>query len=736
MLCSASMAAFTTAAHAQGAAPPTAEPTQTAELKPNSGTPVDAGDIVVTATKRAGGQRLQDVPATVSAFDSGALAQAHVKSISDLVTLVPGTHFNSLNGGIPGINNFGIRGMAVYTSVPSATPTVGIFQDGVYIGTYAGVALNAFDAEAIEVLRGPQGLLFGRNVTAGAVLVRTTEPSDTTRIDASVGVESGPQYSGSAVISGPLTSDGEISGKIGVSYVNDTGYFHNLASGNDHFGGRRTAVVHAALSWKPTSDFTNVLRLEAGNIDGDGTPNQNQFVYRRGTLDFGVTEGQFSKANWQSAVLESRLDVGPGQLVNILGYRQAKNSSLDNIAGTTTTVFDLNVASKHHQFSNELRYSGKFGAISPTVGLYYYDDSLLYAEGRTNNTLLPPNPPNTRLIGGGTQESQTYAVFGNADIELPANFTLNLGARWSRESKQAQVQLISAGAPCSLANYRCTTYGFQGSRSWNAFTPKIGLQWQPTSNTNFYGFYTKGFRSGGYNIRQTSAASSPGPYDQETENTFEAGWKQSLFDKRLRFSVAVYRNDYKNLQRDLTFTDPVLGLQTRTVNAADARVQGVELEFTARPFPDLTISGNYAYIDAKYKRLYLPILARTGAPTAADYALKLAGAPKHSGGVTVQYDHHLSAGTLSSRISYQHVDKTFSTDANLISTSGRENIDLDLTFRLRDSGLSASFYVKNLLNNVYYDLANFIGPVGANPRTTVVYLDKARVFGGTLRYQY
>ena len=220
------------------------------------------GDIVVTATKRLG-QTNQRTPIAVTAIDAAGLENAHVQSISELTKMVPNVNLNS-SVAVPGINNFSIRGMGIYSTIPSSTPTVGIFIDGIYVGANAGSALqNAFDLDGLEVLRGPQGLLFGRNVTAGAILIRTSEPTDHLKIGAQLGVESGPDVTGSVVVSGPLTDDGKLSAKIAAFYNKDFGYFTNLYNGNRHFGKSATSTVRGALAYRPDDSFRNGAKINS-----------------------------------------------------------------------------------------------------------------------------------------------------------------------------------------------------------------------------------------------------------------------------------------------------------------------------------------------------------------------------------------------------------------------------------------------------------------------------------------
>lgn len=687
------------------------------------------GDIVVTATKRQGQTSLR-TPIAITAIDAAGLENAHVQSISELTKMVPNVNLNS-SAAVPGINNFSIRGMGIYSTIPSSTPTVGIFIDGIYVGANAGSALqNAFDIEGLEVLRGPQGLLFGRNVTAGAILIRTTEPTDKLTISGQLGIESGPNVTGSMVVSGPLTNDGKLSAKIAVFHNRDFGYFTNLANGNNHLGKSSTSTVRAAFAYRPDPSLDIILRVEDGHSDGDGPATQNHYQFDRNSFDLAIDNEGFNKADWTNASFEVRKDVefGNGQIVNLVGWRQIKTGTSTDIDSTTVTNFHLFQYLRQHQWSNELRYSGTFGPVAATVGAFYYRDSMDYLEARdlVNNTV--------HRTGGGTQKSETYAFFSNFDISLPFNFTFNLGARYSGERKDARVQVVANNGPanpCSTFTQTCTAYGFSGSKTWNAFTPKVGFQWQPTTSTNLYGYYTKGFRSGGYNLRQTALTSPPGPYDQEVENTIEVGLKQTAFDKKARFGISLFRNRYKNLQRDLAFTDPVLGLLQTTLNTVDVTISGIELEGSVIVAPGLTLTANGGYLHSRTDRL-IRALSPTGVITPDQFNLVLPFLAPYSYGASINYKMDISGNELRTSVSYQHADAAFSNDLNINKLNPLDNVDANVTFVFGQTGVSLSAYAKNILDNTYFGLNNNIG----SPPSTLAPLGKGRVLGLELRYSY
>jgi iron complex outermembrane receptor protein len=706
-------------AHAQESVEPQAETVDAS----------DAGEIVVTATKGRNAQSVHKAPLTVTAFGAQQLARANVESISDLTKMVPNVVLND-NAAVQGINNFSIRGMSVYSSVPSTTPTVGIFVDGVFVGASAGSAMKAmFDLDGVEVLRGPQGVLFGRNVTAGAILLRTTEPTDDLKIQARLSAESGLNKTGSVSVSGPLTSGGELSGKLAVYHNNDAGWFTNEFDKNDHFGQSTTTIGRAALKWSPSSEFTTVLRAEDGRFRSDGPASQNRAVYDRDSFRFSVNETGYNNIDWTNVTSESRLDVGfgDGQIVNIAGWRTVKSDALSDIDATPSTLFHLREKTRQEQFSNELRYAGTFGPVSITAGGFYYWENLKYNESRNL-------PGGVFRIGGGQMDSRTWAVFSNLDFKLTETLTVNAGGRYSRETKDAKVQVLgdAATSPCSFITTTCSSYNFSGKRSWNSFSPKVGFQWQPSNDTHVYGFWTRGFRSGGFNLRQTVLTSSPGPYDQEKVDSLELGWKQYALDRKLNLGVAVFRNKYKNLQRDVAITNAAVGVVQTTLNTADTTITGVEVEATLRPTDELTLRANGGFLHNKWDRFIVGLASPTGVPTPADFNLELPFLAPWSYGASVDYAIPTSFGKISFGASYQHIDPAQSEDRNIYRLNPTDNIDANISLEYGDH-LTASIYAKNLLDQARTGLVQSL-PFA--PGQTFAPLGKGRVFGASISYSY
>ena len=504
-----------------------AEPEPRNEAPAGTATEALSEDIVVTATKKGYGESVQNVPIAVTAFGEAQLDAKFVQNLQSLSYDVPNVQLDGV-GTAPGYANFTIRGLGINSTIPSIDPTVGVFVDGIYLGINAGVVLDNFDLEGVEVLRGPQGLLFGRNVTGGAVVMRTTRPSFSFRANAKASIETGLKKTASGMVTGPLIDD-ILAAKLAVYYSKDDGWFRNRFDGRS-FGKSRDIIVRPALSFKGGDNFRMDLRYEHGDVDGDGAPVQSHAVFPRDTFGLSIDSPGFYKAVWNQAIVETNIDVGFGEgvITNISGYRQFQSRTVTDIDGTPQSFFNGYFNINQKQLSNELRYAGKFGAIELTTGLYYFTQDLRYAERR--NLFA-----NTRIVsGGGSQDQTTWGVFASVDWHLTDTLTLNLGGRYSWERKAVQIATLRANG-CDIDTLICAT-NFVDSDNWKSFTPKVGLQWKPDSQTQVYALYTRGFRSGGYNLRNTDAGVPPGPFDQEMQDSFEIGTKKKFGRSRLNLA--------------------------------------------------------------------------------------------------------------------------------------------------------------------------------------------------------
>ncbi|MES2057196.1 MAG: TonB-dependent receptor [Pseudomonadota bacterium] len=704
------------------ASPPAAADTpeqQSAEIPANE--PGGLTDIVVTATKRGQAQNVQDVPFAVTAFGSDQLDDQHVRSIAGLSYDIPNVQLTEL-GTSPGYANFSIRGLGINSSIPSIDPTVGTFIDGIYLGIGGGVVLDTFDLAGVEVLRGPQGLLFGRNVTGGAVVIRSTVPSNVLHVDFKAALSTGLEKNISGVISGPLIKD-KLQVKLGVYYDKDNGWFTNLYNNNHNFGKGETIIIRPALRFTPTETIEMIARYEHGHQFGDGARPTNFGLFGRDTFKISVNEEGLSRNNWNMASLETNFDVGlgNGKITNIAGYRNFQGDLITDIDSQPVTNYHFYTRTEQNQFSNELRYAGTFGAIDVTTGLYYFGQEINYLEKR----LLAGGA--LTIAGGGVQNQHSYGAFASFDVHVNDQITLNVGGRYSKEDKKVRIANIVAGG-CNFDARTCN-YTFFSKKDWNGFTPRLGVQYKPTGNTQLYAFWAKGFRSGGYNLRSINTAVPPGPFDQETQNSFEIGLKQE-FGRIARVNLAGFYNKIDNVQREIVTPVAGVGALQVVANAANVTIKGVDAEVVFMPARGLTITGQLGYTDGNYDKIFAD-LNNDQVINAKDYALVLPRLSKWTYGGSIAYSLPVGTGTVDARAGANYRSLAYYNELNNGILPAATMVDGNLSYS--KGPYKFSVFGTNLLNQVTYGIS---GPLPFIPGGTFSALNKGRVVGAEFQYKF
>ncbi len=686
------------------------------------------GTIVVTATKKANAQDVQSVPLAVTAFGAEQLADQHVRTLDNLGFSVPNVQLDDV-GTAPGFANFSIRGLGINSSIPSIDPTVGVFVDGVYMGISAGILFDTFDLEGVEVLRGPQGLLFGRNVTGGAVVVRTSTPdtSGGIKVEGRVAVETGLNKIASAVVSTPLIED-RLAAKLAVYYNDDDGWFTNQFNGNKDFGAAETLILRGALNFTPTDTVQMIARYERGRVRGDGAVVSNFGLFRRESFGISVNDEGVTRNDWNQATLEINIDTGfgDGKITNILAYRDFKAFVASDIDSSPSFTFHADTLTRQDQWSNELRYAGSFGAFDVTTGFYYFTQNIDYIELRklAGGAL--------RISGGGKQDQTTLGAFFSTDWHVTDTLTLSGGLRYSWEDKAVQVQNLQGNLCDPVGTRTCSSYGFNDEESWQDPTFRLGAQWEPTADTLLYGFFARGFRSGGYNFRNGNPAEDPGPFDAEKQNSWEIGVKHDFGDL-LRLNVAAFHNTVFGLQREIIL--PVLPLGTTQVirNSADLRLQGIEAEAVLRIGEHLTINGQVGYTDAKYKAIFFD-LTGDRVINARDFALKPPRLAPWTYGASLNFAHDTGGGAeVTARLAYAHRDAAWSNDNNTGLLSAGDMVDANLALESADGRWKFSVYGQNLLND---QTEGNVSPLPFFAGSTFSSINKGRVLGAEVIFRY
>jgi iron complex outermembrane receptor protein len=674
--------------------------------------------IVVTGTKTQNAENVQDVPLAVTAFNAESLDALKVRDVQGLTYSAPNVSLDQI-GTSRGTANFSIRGLGINSSIPSIDPTVGVFVDGVYLGFSGGVVFDLFDLESIEILRGPQGILFGRNTTGGAVLINTGNPTDyfTGKFRAAVdgplvdGGRGGANYTVSGVISGPIVED-TLLFKLGAYYNKNEGYFTNLFDGSNH-GKAETKILRGALEGR-FGDLTLTGKLDYFTSDGDGPSGQNRGVFERDTFDLSIDErGNYDNEIWTGS-LTAEVDIGPGTLTNIFGYRDYSATTLGDIDSLPIFGFHSSTETEHDQISNEIRYAISTDNFDLTIGGFYFDQSIAYTETRD----LPPLSPLT-FYGGGSQDHEVLGAFAASQYYLTSDFSVIAGIRWSREEKYAGVTYVRPRPECSVVGGTCPTSGtnpfiptenngFEDGRSWTNWSPKFGFQYE-FDDSQIYAHWTRGYRSGGYNFRITNATvfetvvvpATGGNFgfDEERVDNYEIGGKFQTSDGALTVNAAVYLTEIDDMQREVNQSSPTAGVSQFILNTADAEILGFEVEGRARVTDNLIFTANLGIIDDDYKSVAFDI-SSDGAIDDADTALRLPRVPEVSWGVGMLHELILPNGAIVSRVNYQFRDEFAYTDNNFGWIQAADNLDANITWETPMDGLSVSIYGKNLLDQV------------------------------------
>jgi iron complex outermembrane recepter protein len=600
---------------------------------------------------------------------------------------------------VKGFASFTIRGLGVNTTIPSMEPAVGVFVDGIYLGMSAGAVLDVIDIDNIEILRGPQGLLFGRNTTGGAVLINTRRPGDVFAVNALFNYETGPQETASASIEGPISK--QFRAKLTGYYSNDDGWFTNQFDGRS-FGASRTYVVRPTVTWTPSAAFDSTLIYERGSVRGDGAVGQNP-SYLQG-FDISLNYRGYDRLDWESVTIESNWRLGAAVFTNLAGYRTLDQGISIDIDARPISGFFISDLLRQHQFSDELRFSGRiFDRVDVTAGLYYFTQSYSFLERRVaglasfDSTL------------GGHVDAANYAAFAQVSFEATPELALIAGGRFSREEKDATIATFipsTALSRCDFAAETCV-YNFPGpdfpdspgKDTWDNFTPKLGFQWQAADDIFVYGHWGRGVRSGGYNVRNASRTIPPGPYDPELQDAFELGLRSAWFDNRLLANATVFYNTIRSMQRDVFLTDPIVASVQVTRNTADATIKGFELELAGVVADEWVLSANAGYTDGRYDEVFFDLDG--GGIGDSDFGLAIPRLSPWSYALGLTYTHTFPGDfTLRFRTDYGYRSPAAATDNNATFLLPIEDLSAGVSVTLPGQHWSLSLYGRNLLNRV------------------------------------
>ncbi len=706
--------------------PSTAPAAEADKAAPDEGVP----DILVYGQRQAAGENAQKVPIAITAVDERTLTSTNSVSIQDIGALSPSVQTTTV-GVFPGFPNFSIRGIGMASSIRSVDPAINIVQDGMVLAYQAGAVVPTFDLESVEILRGPQGVLFGRNATGGAIVLRTRRPSDQFGIRFDVGYGNFNAIDANASIEGPLGTP-DILGKVAVLYRSNTGMYKNTNAGifvpalgnptgapSNHPTGNVGDVDE--LTIKPTFLFklgtgtriTLFTQYQRFNDDGaiprnfapppglPTTQSATDFGYTPTTkgYDTNIGEAGYLRLREGHVIVEMTNNIGPGVLTTVGGWRHVRYDSTTQFAGTPFLLFvDRDNRERNTEWSGESRYNVNLAdGLDLTAGAYWMQSDVAVIERR--DTAGPQGNPLAKRYIQGTFFQRTNAVAGfvNLDWQITDKLKLSGGGRYSSEKKQFDYTPLASCTNATFTN--CVQTFLSSSRRWHNFSPRAVLTWTPAERIMLFASYTEGFRSGNYNPRTTDTSGvGVGPANPETVKSYEIGAKTDLLDRKVRLNVNLYQADYSDIQEVLTAPGAAV-IQT-LLNAASARMRGAEGELTVKPVRALELNANVGYIDAKYRSFDVPV------PGIADPTrLPVTKIPKWTVYLAGTYTQDLPGldGSLALRVSYDWRSH-FSTDFPNTPGLGQKAYGLtNANLTLDHKNWSVSVYGRNLFNVVYAD---------------------------------
>lgn len=661
---------------------------------------VDAGEIVVRAQRRD--ERLQDTPVSITAISADNFAKLNGRDLNDISRAAPNIQFAGNQGG-SGLGTLTIRGIGQQQAGLLSDPGAAVYVDDVYRPRLSNNTLSFNDIERLEVLRGPQGTLFGKNSIGGALSVYSPKPNFTYSSRENLEVGSRNLLNASAMVNVPIND--QIAVRFSGQSVRQDGYMHNLEDGKD-YNNLSYRSVRGSLLYKPSSSFEFLLRGDYTRQDQRGTGTKvivasDPSLLTSGGYETRGTAPSYNRGTDAGVSGTATWDVGFGSIKSISAYRWFSNDFADDTDGTPLDLQAVVTNSKEEFFSQELQYNVDLleDNLHLTTGLFYMNEKIKYDSF--------PRLAIFSLDNYSRQTTNSYAAFAQIDIKPADRLEISLGLRYSKDEKSTSFASYTTGNP--VADIDADVDG-----SWSAFTPKATVQYKFTPDVMVYATVSRGFKSGGVN-GQPIQTSDFQPFDQEMVTNYEAGIKTELFSKRLRANVSVFRMDYDDMQIGITAFN-----QNVVKNAGKAVIQGFEGDFMVKPVNNLTLSSTVSYNDFKYKRLDADAIA-----SGLDYDLTLPMAPKWTVNAGAEYRIPISeSNSLSVRGDYSYRSKIYfdANNSEVLAQPGYGLVSSRVTFEHNDAW-SIYAYGNNITNK--YFRASATTGLG----TTVVIPGRPREFG-------
>ncbi|WP_256737624.1 TonB-dependent receptor [Pseudomonas sp. dw_358] len=544
----------------------------------------------VTVTAEHKKEDLQKTPLAISVFDEKTLEDKQVKNIRDLSGQIPNMTLSHQSISYSA-QTYGIRGIG--ETDPIQESAVAVYADDLYIPRAISSMLDFNDVERVEVLRGPQGTLYGRNSSAGAIRVITRDPDQQTRGFFELGAGNYDAQNARMLISGPLV-DNVLFASFSATDLNRDGTVSDPTR-HTHVDNIDIQSYRGKLRFKPLDSPWDIQLTLAGTADRGDTTSYTPFD----------ASGHFDKfKSYSSLDPKNKLDQGSAVLRAIYSFNDqlsfksvtaysAFHQPVDyDNSGRAALIQQNMIVYKQNYATQDFQLNGNYDRFSFTTGVFLYHER--FGADRDNLTY---SIARGRVIGQGqysTTTTDSYALYGQGSYKLTPQLSLIAGMRFTREHKNFDYNNYAINPNRQITGLN---FSADASKSWGSTSPKLGLEYAWTSHLNQYAYVAKGFKAGGYDNRAPTAASAETAFSPENVTTYETGFKGDFFDQRLRANLALFYNDYKDLQTNAY--DPSLGVNLRT-NVGRAHTYGLELETLTALTRDLDLTANVGYLQSRY----------------------------------------------------------------------------------------------------------------------------------------
>jgi len=701
-------------------------------------------DIIVTARRRD--EVLLDVPISVTAYSGEQLDRQGAIDLTDIGDTTPNVTLETSRGTNTTLTAF-IRGVGQQDPVAGFEQGVGLYLDDVYLNRPQAAVLDIYEVERIEVLRGPQGTLYGRNTIGGAIKYVTRRLSEDPRLNIRLNLGTYEQVDGIVTASTPIGDALKLGGT--VARLSRGGFGKNLTTGEDNYNKdvwatRGTIEVDPSeTAWFRLSgdyiwDNSNARgghRLITGLLSG--APVLDDVFDSRGGL---VDPKQ--KVKGGGLALHGEVDLVDWlKFRTITAYRKDRSETPIDFDALPAVDLDVPAIYKNRQFSQELQLVVERDALAGVVGAYYLNanaqnvfDVRLYTTRPTpvtlpNGTILPALPGLTASTEGDV-DTKTWAVFGDFTYDITPQWAVSLGGRYTNDKRDARVlrqTRLFGGHPelggsngFGVGTVIATTSNFEGKRTDTAFSPRASVSFRPNKDHNIYLSYARGFKGGGFDPRgQSSQAPTQSPqdvfdfmaFDPETVDSLELGWKASLFNNRLQIATALFNADYKDVQVPGSAGCVVGGVATFcgiTTNAGKARFRGFEFEGNARLAEDMAVAGDrlnlaamLGYLDAEYRE-FITNIPGQGPVDVADFR-RIQNTPKWTASGSLDYSTPAWGGRVyaNTTLSYRSRTQQFELASPGLDQDGFALWDANLLWRSAGGRWEVGLHGKNLTNKKY-----------------------------------